>query len=804
MQQIDLSSNILSGDIPLELGQQESLVVLLLSGNRLSGCIPQTVGDLIALKQLALNNNLISSSIPGSFSNLSSLVSLALQFNLIEGVVPSIEAPFANIDLSNNKFVGSVDGLLLNRTNLVSFVVNSNSFSGQFPVVTGNSLQSVNLSSNSFAGTLEDSIFSDLSYANLNSLDLSNNMFSGPIPSGLFALSRLETLSLSQNCFDGEIPFLDLCENPTLTHVLLDSLTQNCGNLIAPSIRWLLHGFIPRQYIDGSIHTCLWNSTSLQLLHLTGNGLPGSLADLAQNSSLSVLALGSNRLTGTIPLSFQLHDFEQLDLSLNKLDGTLSSGLTADPRVVTVYDLSVNRISGEVPSSLFQSFNSSVLNVLQGNVFACSAGHIPSADSSKSSYQCGSETLEYAMIFFYVAFAVVVFIFLVWMRIGRKLVSLYATLLFRKIMKVHAAITLVIMGVTFVLYLSFKLSSSLQGDYSTHAIQYWWTTTAAYMHGWPPVLVIMTVLLVLTALSVNSIVSDQALTLSLDSSTVRWPCRKSALLFFVYTVNTVTALGVNAMYVLLAVNNISGSNLLVLQSTLGIFKVGWRSIAVPKMVALVTTGSDSIIHATIMNLFMFIGAPFSSAFCESSTCFLGLLSLPGTVQSTVSLSALTCGANCNHLCGLNCVEVCLLSCSSEYIPVTFSIVPPWLYSYQCSSAVITNYAPVLEVSFTISGIILPIFTCWLLSHDDVINRLMPTLKTWRLDGIVFCADPQAALSLYKQGGPNHHFENRLCAWVDVLGNSNGFKQCPQGLLFQDCLLSLNFIYHNISNCSLVF
>jgi hypothetical protein len=135
---------------------------------------------------------------------------------------------------------------------------------------------------------------------------------------------------------------------------------------------------------------------------------------------------------------------------------------------------------------------------------------------------------------------------------------------------------------------------------------------------------------------------------------------------------------------------------------------------------------------------------------------------------TLSLSALTCGANCNHLCGLNCVEVCLLSCSSEYIPVTFSIVPPWLYSYQCSSAVITNYAPVLEVSFTISGIILPIFTCWLLSHDDVINRLMPTLKTWRLDGIVFCADPQAALSLYKQGGPNHHFENRL--WSKVFLN----------------------------------
>jgi hypothetical protein len=41
-----------------------------------------------------------------------------------------------------------------------------------------------------------------------------------------------------------------------------------------------------------------------------------------------------------------------------------------------------------------------------------------------------------------------------------------------------------------------------------------------------------------------------------------------------------------------------------------------------------------------------------------------------------------------------------VSCRNSAAPVSAELIPPYSYGYQCSSALLKNYAPVLVVSFT--------------------------------------------------------------------------------------------------------
>ena len=64
MESIHLSGNQLSGEIPPELGNYETLTSLNLSGNQLTGEIPSELGDLENLESLTLHENQLSGEIP--------------------------------------------------------------------------------------------------------------------------------------------------------------------------------------------------------------------------------------------------------------------------------------------------------------------------------------------------------------------------------------------------------------------------------------------------------------------------------------------------------------------------------------------------------------------------------------------------------------------------------------------------------------------------------------------------------------------------------------------------------------------
>jgi hypothetical protein len=123
---------------------------------------------------------------------------------------------------------------------------------------------------------------------------------------------------------------------------------------------------------------------------------------------LSDLSLSHNHLRGTIPDAFQTHDWINLDLSFNKLKGHLYSHLEvfydnssiarrASNESVVTLDLEVNRLSGEVPSTLLSLQN---INLLSGNLFSCDLRidkrnkQLPEHDENYKSYQCGSNKVD--------------------------------------------------------------------------------------------------------------------------------------------------------------------------------------------------------------------------------------------------------------------------------------------------------------------------------------------------------------------------------------------------------------------------
>ncbi|XP_048443255.1 receptor-like protein EIX2 [Pyrus x bretschneideri] len=85
---LDLSRNILFGEIPEELTNLINLQTLNLSGNLLTGRIPSKIGDMGALESLDLSVNQLSGEISPSISNLTFLNNLNLSYNNLTGQIP--------------------------------------------------------------------------------------------------------------------------------------------------------------------------------------------------------------------------------------------------------------------------------------------------------------------------------------------------------------------------------------------------------------------------------------------------------------------------------------------------------------------------------------------------------------------------------------------------------------------------------------------------------------------------------------------------------------------------------------------
>nr|KAJ0215124.1 hypothetical protein LSAT_V11C300107940 [Lactuca sativa] len=86
---MDLSSNKLVGEIPVQLTGLHMLLGLNLSNNHLSGGIPDDIGNMTQLFSLDLSRNELTGRIPPSMAGLNFLSHLNLSYNNLSGRIPT-------------------------------------------------------------------------------------------------------------------------------------------------------------------------------------------------------------------------------------------------------------------------------------------------------------------------------------------------------------------------------------------------------------------------------------------------------------------------------------------------------------------------------------------------------------------------------------------------------------------------------------------------------------------------------------------------------------------------------------------
>ncbi|CDP18564.1 unnamed protein product [Coffea canephora] len=314
LHELDLSRNNFYGPVPMCFRNLTSLRLLDLSNNILSGNIPAAlITPLVHLEYLSLSGNLFGGSFSfSSLGNHSKLqgfklgplnndshvdtedLALPPPFQLkalyLSGCnlnnqtrkIPSFllyQKEMQNLDLSSNKLVGQIPTWLLqNNTNLEVLVLKDNSFTGPFLVddSLGKYLRQLDISNNDVSGKVPQNI--GLSFSSLQWLNLSGNSFEANIPQSLGNLTWAESIDLSHNTFSGEVLTYAICKLSDLEFLDL-SKNQLIGPLPACS-----------------------ELTSLKFIHLHHNMISGPISNMLSGSfNLMTLDLGYNKLSGGIP-----------------------------------------------------------------------------------------------------------------------------------------------------------------------------------------------------------------------------------------------------------------------------------------------------------------------------------------------------------------------------------------------------------------------------------------------------------------------------------------------------------------------
>lgn len=437
LQYIYFGQNMIEGSIPACVGKWKHLVELYLGYNSFTGSLPLGLSNVSnTLSFIELRNNHFSGEFPEFVCNLHNLLGFDLQQNSFSGTVPACIGYMGNVFyglnflyLSSNHFSGTVPHTLANLDQLDNFQIdsniltgqlpdwlfrnmsfveelylNSNAFSGTIPrsISKIKSLVTLQLQDNKFTGTM-DGIIDPTSQLQLEVLQVSSNRLSGTVPADIFFLGNLSVFACGTNCLSGPLPVDAICNGGALSlqSLLLDGLHTaiSCRKPVLGGLIPGVYALSPHTNIE--LDACFLSIPSLQVLHMSGNGLrssfPHNTSKLLAKSGLKSLVLSYNSMHGRIPISIQNRSWQTLDLSFNHFTGTLDSrgdGFTNTfDAQNTSLKLRVNRLSGKIPDSLTDAHS---LEILDGNMFSCDYGGttLPVNDKERRNYSCGSDSFN--------------------------------------------------------------------------------------------------------------------------------------------------------------------------------------------------------------------------------------------------------------------------------------------------------------------------------------------------------------------------------------------------------------------------
>jgi Leucine-rich repeat (LRR) protein len=305
---------------------QDRVTRISITSNTLSGNLPEQMTDLDSLDYLTIRLNTELTKFPYFLASLKNLYQLNLANNGIDTLTSEI-GNFKHLQylyLNSNKIIGELPAELGQLTTLTHFNISQNDFSGIIPVEI---LNLTNLESFRAGGNLFTSMpdFSQLPL--LNDLWIENNLFSGPLPGWVSDMTQMVSLNLGGNSFDGEFP-------------------ASFANM--QLLRWF---YMSSNNFSGSIPAEIGSMKNVIFLELYNNNFTGSIpAEIGNMESLQYLRLNNNQLEGEIPEHiFSAKDLKQIELQNNNLNGNIPDSLSTCINVTHI-KLQQNQLTGKVPT----------------------------------------------------------------------------------------------------------------------------------------------------------------------------------------------------------------------------------------------------------------------------------------------------------------------------------------------------------------------------------------------------------------------------------------------------------------------
>jgi hypothetical protein len=596
------------------------------------------------------------------------------------------------------------------------------------------------LSGNRFTGPLDDAFNATLQ-TNLSTIEVNNNQLTGTLPDELFKLPALLNFVAVSNCFHGTIP-PSACNASVLSGLILDGLSSatSCRRTL-PSGAYLLS-----RSVGGTVPICLFRLPSITTLHLSGNKFTGSVpSTVALSTTLYDVTLSHNRLTGAIPEVIQQRRWYNLDLSYNRLSTTLSGDFGANhssyrPTLLDLTEnecavsLENNRLSGRIPGYLQFLQNVSILGT---NLFSCALDgtDLPAQDSDRDNYQCGSSGFDVPYYVWLIlagigcsslAWAVRAqagaSILRSWYDSSQRVVDDRPVLAsFMHAMDALCSASLYAGALVVVVLVPCYAALSRYSGTLTH--QYAWAVSAAFLSGAAPVAMELPLWMLLTfivfvVLRRASLLADylargyrswsQASTGA--ALTNSFPYSRSSLYATFLLIDVVVVVGANVLYVYIAIYQ-SSALLVLAQVLMSFFKLLWNSVCMDAILRalvgrfapqlLVGQGYAKAYRMRLVSLQVFtalvnsVVVPCLVVAAVSPNCFYNVFQPAPTVTSAFRFKSCSVFARFGE---------CILYTSQRSAT---SYNAPFTYSYQCSSSLITYYAPAYVNLCIITAFVVP-------------------------------------------------------------------------------------------------
>ena len=372
-----LTNCSITGNIQLGIGNLTQLENLQLSDNHLTGEIPGDIVKLQRLWQLELYDNYLSGKIPVGFGNLTNLVNFDVSNNQLEGDLSELRylTKLASLQLFENQFSGTIPEELGDMKSLTELSLYTNMFTGPLPQKLGSweGMKYIDVSDNSLSGPIPPDMCKNNqmtvlallnntftgsipeTYANCSSMvrfRVSRNSLSGVVPSGIWGLPHMELIDLSMNHFEGSIT-PDIAKAKSVAQLFL-SYNKFSGELPLEitEVTSLVAIQLSSNQISGHIPETIGKLNKLTILNLNMNNFSGIIPDsIGSCVSLNEINLAGNSLSREIPASIgSLPTLNSLNLSSNRLSGEIPSSLSSQR--LSLLDLSNNQLFGPIPDSL--------------------------------------------------------------------------------------------------------------------------------------------------------------------------------------------------------------------------------------------------------------------------------------------------------------------------------------------------------------------------------------------------------------------------------------------------------------------